>query len=862
MDAGSSGGWLALRQLVALAWRNCWRQPRRAGLTVATIALGVAALGFAWALFDGANSQAVRAMTGLFTGHLQVQPAAWRDEPSLDLAFPADALPAERLARLPGVRAVAPRLEGPVLLSSASASRGVLLTGIAPAAEADVTTLHQRRIAGRWLDASSTGGIVIGRSLAQALQVQPGDELAVLTQGMHGSIGAARYRVAAVYDSGNEMIDGLQAFVALADAQTLWSAEGRLTGWVLRLDQAGAAAALLPVLRPLVQAASPQGQAASPQGQAANPPGQGGLVARDWAELLPDLAQKVAFHEWIARIVMLMLFGIVGFGLTSAVTMSTFERTREFGVLLALGLKRRLLFTLVVMEGALLGLAGFAIGIALAAALVAHVGSAGIDFSAHRQAVQQMPGIDGRIHPLLSLERALGIGSAVFIVAVLAAVLPAWKAARLAPIDALRRGVGTRVPTGGGAAVAGRWLVLALAWRNLGRHPLRSAATVLGVVFALASVVFLGGFLEGYSRQIIDNATAYVSGDLQLQHRDFQARLDPALALDDADALLAALRQRPAVRAAAPRLQTPGLVSSPRAAQPVRVQGVVPEQERAVSRLHAAVSIGRYLEEGRPREAVIGARLAERLKIDLGDKLIVTVPDAAGQVAAEALTVVGLFDTGSHGFDESLVQLPLPTLQRLLGLPGRTGSIAVRLHDPAALPSALADVRTLLHQPEAVARGWAELMPEVQQMTVMLRGSLTLVMALIFATAVAVLVNATLMSVLERTREFGTLLALGAGGGVVLRIVLVEAALLAGIGALVGLAWGTGATWAHMGPGIGMQAHGLSSLPGAANVVHPQLSLATTLQPALLLPLLIVVAAVLPAWRATRLQPAQACRAA
>ncbi len=728
-----------------------------------------------------------------------------------------------------------------MLLSSASGSRGVLLTGIAPAAEAAVTTLHQRRIAGRWLDGEGTGGIVIGRSLARALQVEPGAELAVLTQGMHGSIGAARYRVAAVYDSGNEMIDGLQAFVTLPDAQSLWSAEGRITGWVLRLDQAGDAAALLPALRPLLPAA---------------------LVARDWADLLPDLAQKVAFHEWIARIVMLMLFGIVGFGLTSAITMSTFERTREFGVLLALGLKRRLLFGMVVAEGALLGLAGFAIGIAVALALVAHFGAGGIDFSAHQQAVQQMPGIDGRIHPLLSPARMLFIGSVVFVVALLASVLPAWKAARLAPIDALRRGIGTRVPARGGQARGGRWLVGALALRNLGRHPLRSAATTLGVVFALGSVVFLGCFVDGYGRQIIDNATGYVSGDLQLQHRDFQARLDPTLALDDAGALLPALQRLPAVRAAAPRLQTPGLASSPRAAQPVRLQGVQPGAERSVTRLHKAVFVGRYLEDGREREAVIGRRLAERLKLEVGDKLIVTAPDASGQVAADALTVVGLFDTGSHGFDESLVQLPLPALQRLLGLPGRTGSIAVRLHDPAALPAALVDVRALLRQPEAVARGWPELMPEVQQMTEMLRGSLALVMALIFATVVAVLVNAVLMSVLERTREFGTLLALGAGRGLVLRIVLVEVALLAAVGALAGLAWGAGAAWAHMGPGIGMHAHGISTLPGASNVVYPRLSLATTLQPALLLPFLIVVAAAWPAWRAARLQPAQACRSA
>ena len=825
--------------LPSLAWRNALRNPRRTVLTLAVVALGVAALVFTWALFDGANDQSVRAMTGTFTGHLQVRRAGYGADPNLDLNFDAGGLSLQQLTALPGVQAAAARLQAPAMVSTDGGSRGILLVGVDPLREPQVTALHGKLTSGRWLG-ETPGGMVLGRSLAQALKVRVGERVDVLTQGLQGSIGAARYTVLGVYDSGSEMVDGLQAFISLADAQALLSAGGRATGVTLRLDHYESGAATAARIRTLL-----------PEGFEVEP----------WAGLLPDLAQKVAFHEWIAGIVMAILFGIVMVGVANTLLMSTLERTREFGVLLALGTRPWQLFLLIMAEGAVIGLAGFVLGLAVGGAAVLHFGASGLDFSAQSSAVQQMPGITRHIYPHLSAGRMLFIGGAVLALTLIAALLPAWRTAQLIPLRALRAGAQSPYRGRARAPSSGRFLLAWLALRNLGRQPLRTMLSGFGLMFATATFVFLGCFIDGYGRQIVENAIGFIAGDGQVQQRDYRTQLDPALALDDTAALLDTVAAVPNVRAAAPRVQVPGLVASAQGAEPVLLMGVQPAREQQVTFLYKAVHEGRYLDAANDHEVVLGRTLARRLRVVVGDKVVVTAPDAKGALVSEAFVVVGLFDTGSHGFDETLAQLSMPALQRMLGLGGRATSVVFRLHDAQQSSQTLAAVRGVVRQPDARIYAWHELLPEVAQMNSLLAGSLLLVMALVMATVAVVLMNSVLMSVLERTREFGVALAIGTAPRRIVQVVVLEAAVLGGAGSLAGLGLGSLAAWAHSQTGMSMRSHGLSAIPGTTDVVHPQLSMATTLQPALLMALTVVVVSLLPAWRASRLQPAVALRA-
>jgi len=820
-----------------LAWRNILRNRRRTALTVIAIVIGVAALVFAWALFDGSNRQSINNMTGTFTGHVQIHRRGYTDDPSLErILAPAD-IDVARLAQVRGVEAVSTRLDSPVLISTDENSRGVLLVGVDPVAEPSVTSLQHKLALGSYFAPGDHGGLLIGASLARALKVGLGDEVAVLTQGLYGSIGAARYRVTGIYDTGNEMVDGMQAFVTLADADELLSAGGQRTTVSLRLSGHEISPAVVSELATLLPA---------------------DVEVEGWEKLLPDVAQKVSFHEWIATVIMIILFAIVMIGVTNTILMSVFERRREFGVMMAMGTTGAQLFRTILYEGALIGLIGFTLGLAIGGGFVAHYSVNGIDFTSQSQAVQSMRGVANKLYPHLSLNRTLFIGLAVVFVSVGAAVYPAAKTAGMLPLDALRGGIGFRAV--GIVRSSQRFLLGALALRNVGRYPVRTLLTGFGIMFAMGTFVFLGCFVEGYYRQIVENSTGFITGDGQVQNARYKAELKPSLMLAEGAPMLDRLRASPDIRSASPRVQTPAMLSSPAGAEPILLLGVEPTAEREVTFLYKSVKDGGYLDPGHDHELVIGQKLAARLKVRVGEKLVVMAQDVHGELISESFIVAGLFNTGSHGFDDSMGHVSLPALQRVLGMDGHYTSIAFRVRDQTRLDAVIASLAPVVNDPDAHVYSWQELLPEVVQMNAIFKGSLVLVMGIVSLTIAVVIMNTVLMSVLERTREFGTMLALGSPPGMIVRLVLIESGIVGVAGSLVGLGFGTLAAYAHSLTGMSMKSHGMTAIPGTTDVVFPQVTLAATLEPAVLLPLVILLVSLYPALRAARLEPVQALR--
>jgi ABC-type lipoprotein release transport system permease subunit len=824
-----------------LAWRNLRRNPRRAALTIGGIAIGVAALMLAWAVFDGGNNESINNMTGNFTGHLQIHRRGYTDDPTPDRAFARDAVDLRRVMATPGVVAVSPRMEAPVLLNTDAYSRGVLLVGVDPASEIAVTSLYRKIVQGSYLSAHAPGRILVGTSLAKSLKVALGDEIDVITQGMHGSLGSARYTVGGIYDTGNDMVDGLQAFVALDDAQTLFSSDGHLTTLAVKLPDYQSSDQAVAALR------------------AALPPD---LEVKGWEQLLPDVAQKVHFHEGVAMVVMAILFVIVMIGITNTILMSVLERVREFGIMMAMGTSGRQLFAVILLESLFIGMIGFAIGLAIGAAAVSYLGTHGIDFSNQGQAVQQMQGVSSRLHPYLAPARMLAIGAAVLAVSVAAAIYPAGRTALMVPLEAIRGFAGkAAAPVRTGRAREGGNLLLRLALRNLGRHPLRTALTTLGITFTLGVFIFLGCFVTGYYNQIVENSTGFVTGDAQIQHQDFKAELKPDDMLVDGAGMLRKLTRMANVKSASPRVQTTAMLGSPEGSEPVLLYGVDPERERTVTFLYKSIKSGTYLRGSNRNDIVIGRKLAQRLHVQVGDKLVVMAQAPNGELASEAFVVSGLFTTGSHGFDESIAHVSLGPLQRMLGMqPNNLTSIAFRLAHPDQAAATLAQVRSTIDEPLARVYPWQELLPEVVQMNTMFKGSLLLVMSIVFLMIAVVIMNTVMMSVMERIREFGAMLALGGSPALIVGMVLLESALLGALGSAVGCGLGTLAAWVHSITGVSMKSHGMTAIPGTTDVIYPHLTWMATLGPALLMPIIILAVSFYPAFRASRLEPVKALK--
>ena len=826
--------------LLKLSARNVLRHRRRTLLIGSAMAFGLSALLFGWAMFDGINAQLIGNMTANYSGHMQVQQRGYLDNGGIDLSFE----PGQTAGLLdhPDIQAAAPRLSAKVLIASGTNARGVLLTGVDPVLEKTVTQLHQKISAGHYLLPEGRNQLVMGSSLARALSVEVGDEVSVIAEGWHGAVGAKRLQVGGIYDSGNAMVDAYQVFVGRTSAEDLLSAPGRLTSIAMRLRSVGDVERVRADLSGIL------------------PPD---LQVHGWRHLLPSVAQSVDLHANVIRTVMWVVFLVVALGMASTLQMAVAERVREFGVMSATGVSPWQLSRCIVYEGLWIAGGAFFVAAMLDASVVAAIGGQGIDFSAHNEAMRTMEGSTSFVHPSIDVSRFLEVGAGFFLVVLVATALPALRVAGLQPVAAMRarwraaskpaagprlRLLNERLPLG-----------MRLALRNLGRSPLRTGLGLGVLALGLASFIFVSAFAEGYLVQMTRNATGLLSGDAQVQHQEFRFDSRPQLAFADDAPWLARLDAAPGVLATSPRIQAHATLGSARGAEPVTLVGADPVRERAVTHVDKAIVEGAPL--ARPGDVLIGQKLARRLDVRVGEKLVATTQDTSGALASEAFRVSGIFSTGSHGPDVGMAIVHLGAAQSLLGLQGRATNVLLRLDDAVDAAALQRQLQAVLPENEPYrVFTWRELLPEVAQFSKLVRHGLGLVLAILFLIVAVIVANTMLMSVFERRREFGTLMAIGAYARAVVRMVVGEAFFLGSAGVLIGAGLGAGAALLAAVRGLRLDARGSDAIPGVTDTVHPLLSSALTGAPAALLLVLVVLVSLYPAVRTVRMRLVEALR--
>lgn len=406
-------------------------------------------------------------------------------------------------------------------------------------------------------------------------------------------------------------------------------------------------------------------------------------------------------------------------------------------------------------------------------------------------------------------------------------------------------------------------ITLRLAWRNIWRHPRRTLLTLAAIAFAAAILVFMITLQLSSYDTMIDYTLRVYHGHLQVQPEGYLDKPQMRNTMPDARTLGSHLRKLTGLGTVSVRAMGFALASSEARTYGVQVIGVETEYEGKVSTIPGLIKKGSFLSSDDAMEAVIGHVLARNLKLNVGEELTLLGTGRDGSVAATVVPVVGIFESGSAELDRHLVQLPLGTFQDVFSMGDHAHTIVVLGDSLEQLEDLMDAVRTGLPADSRLAvLGWEALIPGLKQaIQVDWASGWFLYLSLIIIVTFSIL-NTFLMSVLERTREFGIMLALGARPGRIGALVILESIWLTLLGLVVGVAIGTAVV-------VYFHIHGFSypgmeelaayyNLPAVIKMTLSPLSL--TLGPAVIF-FVTCAAALYPAFRIRLLKPVDAMRA-
>jgi ABC-type lipoprotein release transport system permease subunit len=412
--------------------------------------------------------------------------------------------------------------------------------------------------------------------------------------------------------------------------------------------------------------------------------------------------------------------------------------------------------------------------------------------------------------------------------------------------------------------------LLRIAWRNLWWNPRRTLIAMSAIGLGYAMLMFVASLMAGLRQQMIESGTDLLLSDVEVHAPDYYPDRPINRTLGgrngtDVSALVAAIAADPRIQAVSPRVYAYGLVSATHQSAGAQLLGVVPDLEQKITVLQTRMAKGTYLSELVPKGVVMGDKLATAIGVDVGSEIVLLTPAADGSTGNDLYTITGFFHTGLDDMDRGLVLMPLTSLQELLRLPaGRIHEVGIKLRDITTAQTTAAALGVQLGKTLSVqVRPWQELAPELADYVQFNRRVTYILFFIFFLSAAMGIVNTMLMSIIERTRELGVLMALGMRPAEVVVLIVMEAASLAGASLVLGAMLGAPILWYLQVHGLNLGGNrGAISLAGI--VVGPlwygRPDFAAYTQAALGLTFTALLAALYPALRAARFRPAEALR--
>lgn len=402
--------------LLKLALLNITRNKRRSLITVLAVAVGLASLIFLWAFMDGSQEEQRENVIRLATGHLQIHAKGFERKMSPEGVLENTNEILSKIRGLPHVVAVGQRVKCEALIGTSENSRGVLLIGIDPENEPQVTDLKKYIREGDFLSVGENREVLVGVKLAEKIDVKVGDKVVVMTQAMDGTLAGFAYHIKGIIRSSARPIDEFSAFVTLAAGRELLGIEDGTHELMVRLTKRGAIPAFLESAKKFLP--------------------EDVYEVSTWEDVYPEVNQWANYSEAIIRTMLIAVMAVIGVGVMNTILMSIFERTRELGVMMAVGTAPSQIVALIFLETLVLEILGILFGILAGYLLVGHFANVGIPLKGFEDAFAESF-TSPIVHPEIHFRRVVECVRTLVLITSFISLYPAWRVSHMEPVKAI-----------------------------------------------------------------------------------------------------------------------------------------------------------------------------------------------------------------------------------------------------------------------------------------------------------------------------------------------------------------------------------------------------------------------------------------
>ena len=402
--------------LLQIAWKNIWRSKVRSMVILTAIALGICGGVFIMAFYYGMTNQRIKSAISTEASHVQIHQPKYLDDPELANTIPHINELCSKIAAMDSVKHVSSRVIVNAMIASAETGSGIKIFGIDPDKESQVTDINKKVIEGEYLEGIKRNPILVSEKIAEKLKLKLRSKVVITMQSVSGEMVNASFRVAGIYKTGNSMYDEINAFVRKTDLV-------RLIG--MPKDTGHEVAILLTnneALQPMVNHL----RSAYPE-----------LEVKSWRELLPEVglveqSMNLYMYIFMGVILFALLFGII-----NSMLMAVLERRKELGMLMAIGMNKRRVFSMIMYEAIMLSITGGITGIVIGGIITFIYSHHGIDLSSVAKGYEAI-GYESVVYPVYKIDMIIKVTIMVLITGFVASIYPARKALKLKPAEAIR----------------------------------------------------------------------------------------------------------------------------------------------------------------------------------------------------------------------------------------------------------------------------------------------------------------------------------------------------------------------------------------------------------------------------------------